>query len=115
MAFADNTRFHRSSTVVSRQIGNELVVVPIRGGVGDLDAVFSFNSVGADVWTLLENEQTFEELVGWVVDHYEAAEREQVEKDINDFVSDLLNAGLATMAGGPFPSLDMGLESYASR
>ena len=113
MNFAENAKFRRSSNVVSRQIGSELVVVPIRGGVGELDAVFSFNGVGSDVWALMESDRTLGELAMWVVEHYEASQA-QVEKDLSDFLGDLVGAGLATVAPVPF-SMTEPHANYASR
>ncbi len=114
MTFTENTKFRRSPNVVSRDIGNELLLVPIRGGVGDLDAIFSFNNVGADVWTLMEKEQSLEQLTAWVVDHYEAS-RNEVQADLSEFMSDLVKSGLATVAPGPVLVLDARSVHHASR
>ena len=40
----------RSDAVVSRLIGGETLVVPVRGGVGDLASIYSFNAVGTTIW-----------------------------------------------------------------
>jgi hypothetical protein len=114
MTFAENAKFRRSSNVVSREIGSELLVVPIRGGVGDLDAIFSFNGVGSDVWALMETDQSIDVLANWVVEHYEAS-RAQVEKDLSEFLSELVQAGLATMVPGPLVETLSLQENYASR
>jgi hypothetical protein len=100
--------------VVSREIGSELLVVPIRGGVGDLDAVFSFNGVGSDVWALIENERSMEQIVSWVVEHYEVSPP-QVEKDLAEFLTELVDAGLATSLPQPFVVRESGQVNHASR
>ena len=107
MTIAGQRRFRRSLDVVSRKIGDEVLVVPIRGGVGDLDAVFSFNSVGASVWTLLETEQSLEQLASWIVDHYEASP-EQVQGDLASFVDELIEAGLAAAVAQAGPACGVG-------
>ena len=86
-------RYVRSSTVVSRQVDGEALVVPIRGGVGDLDSIFSFNALGSDLWALLEKRQSLAEMTEWVVQRYEVAP-DQATKDICAFLSDLSQAGL---------------------
>jgi len=42
----DNVRFIRNREVVSRQIEGELILVPIRRGVGDLNSLYTLNQVG---------------------------------------------------------------------
>ena len=43
----------RSEAVVSRLIGGETLVVPVRGGVGDLASIYSFNEIGTMIWEAL--------------------------------------------------------------
>jgi hypothetical protein len=46
--------YARDPNFVSRRIENETILVPIRNNVGDLDCIFSLNSVGALVWEHLD-------------------------------------------------------------
>ena len=112
--FTENSRFRRSTNVVSREIGSETLVVPIKGGVGDLDAIFSFNAVGSEVWGLMESDRSFDELAVWVVDHYEAS-RGQVETDLSDFIGELVEAGLVTIEPEQFLGTKAGQPTHASR
>jgi hypothetical protein len=91
----EKTKYVRSTAVVSRLIADETLVVPIRGGVGDLDSIYSFNSVGSDIWSLLEKEVTVEEICAWVTEHYEVTE-EQALNDICEFVGELVGSGLVS-------------------
>lgn len=86
-------RYVRSSKLVSRELGSETLVVPVRGGVGDLNAIFSFNALGSDLWKLLETEISTESMTDWVVAHYDVT-HEQAKADIQAFLSDLGSAGL---------------------
>jgi hypothetical protein len=88
-------KYLRSSAVVSREIADETLVVPIRGGAGDLNSIFSFNPIGSDLWDLLEQEVSVEEMTSWVTDHYDVGE-EKAFADIREFVGELLGAGLVT-------------------
>ena len=85
--------FVRNSAVVSRKIAEETLIVPIRGGVGDLDSIFSLNPLGSDLWALLESGTTLAHMADWVVERYEVA-RELAIADITSFISDLESAGL---------------------
>ncbi len=93
MSEMDRTKYVRSTAVVSRLIADETLVVPIRGGVGDLDSIYSFNPVGSDLWGLLEQEVSVEEMCRWVTEHYEVTE-DQALGDIREFVGELVGSGL---------------------
>jgi hypothetical protein len=97
MAEVGREKYLRSSKVVSREIADETLVVPIRGGAGDLNSIFSFNPIGSDLWNLLEKEVSVEEMTSWVTDHYDVRE-EQALGDIREFVGELLGAGLVTVS-----------------
>jgi hypothetical protein len=104
MAEVGREKYLRSSTVVSREIADETLVVPIRGGAGDLNSIFSFNPIGSDLWNLLEKEVSVEEMTSWVTDHYDVRE-EQALGDIREFVGELLGAGLVTVSTGELESV----------
>ncbi|HLK05478.1 MAG TPA: PqqD family protein [Candidatus Acidoferrum sp.] len=95
--------FVRNRSVVSRKIEEETLVVPIRGGVGDLDSIYSFNSLGAELWELLEKEMSVEDMTRWVVDQYEVT-FERAQTDIDEFLKELLAMGLVFPAGPHVPS-----------
>src|SRR5579863_4745930 len=86
-------RFLRSSKAVSREIAGEAVVIPICRGVGDMEAVYTFNSLGSEPWKLLEESCTEEELVAWVVANYEVTAGE-ARSDVASFLDDLCQVGL---------------------
>jgi hypothetical protein len=86
--------FVRSRTIASRVVAGETLLVPIRARVGDLASIYSFNGTGSSIWQLLESPKTVSELVDAVAQEYDA-ERERVEKDVEEFLSEMLSAGLA--------------------
>jgi hypothetical protein len=91
-------KYVRSSTIVSREIGGETLVVPVRGGVGDLDSIFSFNPLGSELWNLLEASTSVEEMTDWVVERYEVTSQQALE-DIQGFIKELSLAGLVHHGG----------------
>jgi hypothetical protein len=93
------THFLRTSNAVSREIGGEAVVIPICRGVGDMEAVYTFNSLGSELWNLLERSYTEKDLVGWVTANYEVTS-EQAHKDVTAFLDDLCQVGLVQTSCG---------------
>jgi hypothetical protein len=97
--------FVRSQSVVSRLIGGETLIVPVRGNVGDLASIYSFNEVGSLIWKLLDIPKGLTELVAAVRQEYDVKE-ERARKDVEQFLNDMLSAGLveirpADMVGVP--------------
>ncbi len=81
-------RHVRAEAVVSREISGEMLAVPVRHGVGDLDCVYTFNKLGARLWLLLEQGRTSEELAEWVRANYEVT-AEQAFADVARFIAEL--------------------------
>jgi len=83
----------RSQAVVSRRIAGETLIVPVRGKVGDLASIYSFNATGTLLWDALASPQNLASLIDAVQREY-AVEREQAEKDVEQFLKDTVNVGL---------------------
>lgn len=86
----------RSDAVVSRLIGGETLVVPVRGGVGDLASIYSFNGVGTMIWEALASPTSLEGLVDLVEREYSVS-RDQAMQDVFLFLSDIRSAGLVVI------------------
>jgi hypothetical protein len=95
MSTTDN--YIRSDAVVSRLINGETLVVPVRGGVGDLASIYSFNEVGTMIWQALASPTSLEELVDLIEGEYQV-NRDQVLQDVVLFLSDMRSAGLIANA-----------------
>ena len=97
--------FVRSRTVVSRTVAGETLIVPIRGKVGDLASIYSFNEVGSLIWRLLDTPRQFPELVSAVEQTYEVR-MERAEQDVLQFLGDMLAANLVEATGDLIPVAD---------
>jgi hypothetical protein len=83
----------RSKAVVSRCIAGETLIVPVRGRVGDLASIYSFNATGTLLWESLESPQNLAGLIDAVQREY-AVEHEQAERDVRQFLQDTTSVGL---------------------
>ena len=92
-------RVRRSSLTVSRQIAGETIVVPICSGVGDMEAVYSFNGIGGELWRLLERARAPQELVDWVTENFQVT-RDAALADVASFLADLQEVGLVQPVEG---------------
>ncbi len=85
--------FTRSRSVVSRVVAGETLIVPVRGKVGDLASIYSFNGTGSLIWKLLDTPRGLTDLIDAVEREYEV-EKEQAQKDVTQFLNDMLSVGL---------------------
>jgi hypothetical protein len=92
MRFLDKN-FIKGSDLTTRRIAGETLIVPIRGHVGDLDAIFTLNEVGSRVWQLIDEPLTVAEIAAAVSDEYEVTEAE-AERDVIELLSSMEAAGL---------------------
>jgi hypothetical protein len=83
----------RSRSVVSRFVAGETLIVPVRGRVGDLASIYSFNGTGSLIWKLLETPRTLAEVIAAVAEEYDV-ERTRAEQDVTRFVSEMVSVGL---------------------
>jgi hypothetical protein len=87
--------YRRSTAVVSRQISGETLVVPIRGKVGDLASIYSFNETGSVLWAALEHPKSLEDLTSLLCQSFEVG-WDDARWDANAFVREMKAAGLLT-------------------
>jgi hypothetical protein len=85
---SDSVRFIRNRDVVSRQIQGELIIVPIRAGVGELNSLYTLNPVGSALWDFLEEAHNLPEMVQKVCDEFEVT-ADQACCDIAAFLDSL--------------------------
>lgn len=92
----DNVRFVRNREVVSRQIEGELIIVPIRHGVGDMNSLYTLNQVGTVLWDFMREEHTVPEMMNRVCEEFEVTAT-QAQDDIRDFLDSLLEEKLVQL------------------
>ena len=66
LGFVDDRQVSRERNVnrdATRRIADETIIVPVVGGVGDLDAIFTLNDVGSHIWRLIDSPTTVQAIV----------------------------------------------------
>jgi hypothetical protein len=89
----DDVRFVRNQDLVSRKIEGELIIVPIRRGVGDLNSLYTLNPVGCVLWDFMTEGHTVSEMVDRVCDEFEVTQA-QAQADIEAFLDSMLEEKL---------------------
>jgi hypothetical protein len=93
-----------SGDVVTRVIEGELIIVPIKAGVGDMDdQLFSVNESGKMIWDKLDGKTSLTLIVQSLADRYSTS-CEEMEKDVRGFVGELFRRKMIIDARTSRPS-----------
>ena len=55
-------RFARDPSMVFRRIADEVILVPVRSSVDDVESLYTLNEVSAHVWELLDGARRVDEI-----------------------------------------------------
>jgi hypothetical protein len=81
-------RYRKNTDMVSRQIGDEFILVPVRRNVADLESIYTLGGAGVRIWEMLEGQLTGRELRDRLVEEFEI-EPEEAEADLIEFLQQL--------------------------
>jgi hypothetical protein len=85
----------KSPDVVSREIDEDRILIPIRQRAGDLRSVYTTEGVASSIWDLIDGERTIDEIAQLISAEYDVAP-ERARADLHDFAADLVETGCAT-------------------
>ncbi len=74
--------------VASRKIVDEVILVPLRDSVAEMENLYSLNEVGARVYELVDGKRSVRDICAVIVDEFDAS-AEQAEADVSQFVEQL--------------------------
>lgn len=80
-------RYQRNEDFIFRKIVEEIILVPIKQNVAEMEAVFTLNEVGAFLWEQLGQPRSLSELHNAVLDEFEA-DPASVLEDIEAFLKE---------------------------
>ncbi len=78
--------------IVSRLIGGEMILVPIRQVVGEMGSIFTLNETGARIWSLLDGQRSLADVHAQVVNEFEV-DPAQAAADLVELVESLVEQG----------------------
>ncbi len=90
--------FVKDPNIVSRKIAGEVILVPIRKNVGDLESIYTLNEVAARIWELIDGKKKVKDIKKAIVEEYQIGE-EEAEKDLLELLSQLRELKAITVSG----------------
>lgn len=85
--------YKRTESVVTREIAGETMLIPVTSQLADLQKIFTLDDVSALIWSLLDGEHGFKDVVAAVVNDFDVTE-EVAEADVEKFLGELNEVGL---------------------
>ena len=86
------TIFQKNSSIVSRRIADEVILVPIRRKLGEIESLYTLNEVGARIWELLDGKRSLKALRDALLEEFEVSEQE-AEEDLTALIEQLQQIG----------------------
>jgi hypothetical protein len=84
--------YRQDPSIVSREIAGEVILVPIRNNVGDLESIYTLNETAATVWAHLDGQTTLAEILDLMVAEYEV-EAQEAKADLLELIEQLTAIG----------------------
>lgn len=81
-------RYGKNPHIVSRLIGDEFILVPVRHDVADLESIYTLTGTGLRIWELMDERLTGHELRERIVEEFEVGDKE-AEEDLVQFLRQL--------------------------
>lgn len=87
-----NDRFIRNHQFIFRQVVDEMILVPLHNHLGDMDAIYTLNEVGAFLWKRMESPVTVDELLRAILDTFDG-NPDEVLADLMEFLRTMEECG----------------------
>ncbi len=86
-------RFAKAEGIVTRMVADETIIVPVRTGVANMNAIFTLNAVGSAIWARMDGKSSTADLIDAVIEEHEVT-REEAARDVAEFLDALQQRGL---------------------
>jgi hypothetical protein len=85
--------YSRKKDLVARKIAGEMVVVPIRGRLADMEKIYALNEVAEFVWERLDGSRGLEQIAGDMAECFDVAP-DVALADAQEMVCEMISEGL---------------------
>lgn len=92
-----NTIYEHDHNIVSRSIAGEMILVPIRKNVGDMESIYTLNETAARVWEMIDGHHSTAEIHKQMVQEFDI-DPIQAEQDLRELFENLLEIGVLVKA-----------------
>ena len=87
--------YKHDDNVVSRKIGGEVILVPIRTAIADMNSLYTLNATAARIWQLLDGVNSLEDIHQQICCEFDIDPIE-AKADLDEVIQDLFRIGAIT-------------------
>lgn len=88
-----NQIYRKDPAIVARQIAGEMILVPIRQNVGDLESIYLLNDTAMFAWQLFDGSMSLADIRSKIIGEFEVDELKSGQ-DLLELVADLERVGV---------------------
>ena len=88
--------FEKDSNCVTRQIGTETIIVPVRASAADLRAIYTLNESATEIWHRVDGRTSVQQIAQHLCSVYEV-QLPEAEGDVGELLNTLNSAGLVCL------------------
>jgi Coenzyme PQQ synthesis protein D (PqqD) len=85
--------YGRAPGVILRAIADQSLLVPVQGGLADLQQIYALHGVGACIWEHLDGSRTLDDVLAAVLNRFEVTAGD-ARADISAFIASLASSKL---------------------
>ena len=90
-----NAIYERKPDVVFRVIAGDVILVPIRKNVGDMESIYTLNETAARVWEMIDGNRTAKAILEQLVKEFDV-DPQKAEQDLLELLRSMLEIGEAS-------------------
>ncbi len=80
--------YKKNNDMVSREIDNEMILMPIYKASKHINEMYTLNDTAADMWRLVDGSRTLGKIVDELCAKYDGP-RETIEQEVEELVKDM--------------------------
>ena len=84
--------FQKDSSIVSRRIADEVILVPISQKLGEVNCIYTLNDVAAHIWELIDGKRSLKALRDSMVEAFQVQDSE-AQEDLIMLIEQLKEVG----------------------
>jgi hypothetical protein len=97
--------FRKSRQLVTREIAEETILVPIKGELASLQQIFVLNPVAAYIWEQIDGARDLRAIHAGILESFEVGAKE-ARDDLAELIDALEEAGLVERVASAEPTTD---------
>ncbi len=80
--------YEKNEDVVFRQIVDEVILVPVRNKVADLNCIYTLNEVGAFIWSQIDGKKSLAKISELLVNSFSVS-KDTAQEEVSAFTGQL--------------------------